>query len=122
MAEEMEEMPVDDMTTPDEEMAMMGEVDVMPGEEMAMSGYMDDMPSEEMAMMGEMDVMPGEEMAGEGEMAIVPPEVPVAEAEEPSAFLESMESGLQQVPEIDESESYIVYIEKVDPIMFEDTI
>ncbi len=53
MADQVEKMSVDDMTMPDEEMAISGagEMDDMPGEEMAISGA------------GEMDVMPDEEMA-----------------------------------------------------------
>jgi hypothetical protein len=56
MANQVEKMPVDDMTMADEEMAMPGAegMDVMPDEEMAMPGA------------EEMDVMPGEEMAMSG--------------------------------------------------------
>ena len=40
MAEQVEEIPADDVTMPDEEMAMAGagEMDAMPDEEMAMTG------------------------------------------------------------------------------------
>ena len=61
MAEQVEEIPADDVTMPDEEMAMAGagEMDAMPDEEKAMAGAgeMDAMPDEEMAMTGEIQAI-----------------------------------------------------------------
>jgi hypothetical protein len=138
MAGQKEEKPVGDLPMPDEEITTSPEMDFMPGEEMATPSEMEAMPDEEgMGMPMEMDVMPGEEIAAPSEMDSmpgeegmvmleemigVPPEIPVEEAEAQTPFLESMEAALQQVPEIDESGTYEAYIEKVDPIIFDNLI
>ncbi len=77
MAEQVEEIPVDDVTMPGEEMAITGagEFEAMPDEEMAMAGAgeFEAMAGEEMAITGagEFEAMPDEEMAMAGEIQAI---------------------------------------------------